>query len=269
MRALRGSHRYVFVFVLVLAIIMVSIALPPDDSGRGLLMIALTALTLFVAVWLSGTTAWTPRIAVGLVIFAAVAAACSWLIPGVKDEIGVATRLIILSVVVVLPFVIGEGAFRAMKEEGVTLGVVFGAIAIYLLIAIAFAVVYAITSDVESAPFFTGMKVMKFGYFPDFMYFSVVTQSTVGYGDFVPATGAGRAFASTQALMGQLYLVSVVAIVVGNFGQGTKRQRQQQQKKLKAIQEQVGQLQSDQKTDEKDEEQARKDETGAGEDGKH
>ena len=260
MKALRGSHRYVYVFGLVLAIIMVSIALPPDNSGRGLLMIALTALTLFVAVWVSGTSAWTPRIIAGLVIFAAVAAACSWLIPGVKDEVGVATRLVVLSVVVVLPFVIGEGALRAMKEEGVTLGVVFGAIANYLLIAIAFAVIYAITSDVEATPFFAGKQVMKFGYFPDFMYFSVVTQSTVGYGDFVPATGAGRAFASTQALMGQLYLVSVVAVVVGNFGQGTKRQRKMQQKKLKELQGEVGQLESDRKTDDKDEKGAKEDE---------
>lgn len=253
-KALRGSHRYVIVFVLVLAIIMVSIALPPDNSGRGLLMIALTALTLVVAVWLSGTTAWTPRIAVGLVIFAAVAAACSWLIPGVKDEVGVATRLVVLSVVMVLPLVIGEGAYRSMKQDGVTLGVVFGAIANYLLIAVGFAVIYAITSDIETAPFFAGMKVMKFGYFPDFMYFSVVTQSTVGYGDFVPATGAGRAFASVQALMGQLYLVSVVAIVVGNFGQGTERQRKKQQQKMKELHKEVTQLEADQKDDKKDDE---------------
>jgi hypothetical protein len=90
------------------------------------------------------------------------------------------------------------------------------------------------------------MEPMKFGFFPDFMYFSVITQSTVGYGDFVPATGLGRAFASAQALVGQLYLVSVVAVVVGNFGRGTDRQRQVQQQKLKALQGEVQNLEVDQ-----------------------
>lgn len=246
MKALRGSHRYLVVFVLVLAIIMVSIALPPNNSGRGVLMVALTALTLFAAVWVSGTTAWTPRIVACLAVFAAGIAIVTWLLPGVKDEVGIATRLVVLSVVVVLPFVIGAGALRAMKEDGVTLGVVFAAVSIYLLIAIAFAVAYAIISDLQSDPFFSGMEPMKFGFFPDFMYFSVITQSTVGYGDFVPATGLGRAFASAQALVGQLYLVSVVAVVVGNFGRGTDRQRQMQQEKLKALQGEVQNLEVDQ-----------------------
>ena len=251
-KALRGSHRYIVVFVLVLAIIMVSIALPPDDAGRGVVMIALSALTLFVAVYVSGTNAWTPRIVAGLVVFAAFAAAVTWLVPGIKDEVGVATRLVVLSVVLVLPFVIGGGAMRAMKEDGVTLGVVFGAIAIYLLIAIAFAVTYAIIGDVESKPFFAGGGTTDFDAFPEFMYFSVITQSTVGYGDLVPVTGPGRAFASAQALMGQLYLVSVVAVVVGNFGRGTQRQRDMERKRLKSIQEEVTQLQSDDKASKTD-----------------
>lgn len=244
-RDLRGSHRYLIVFVLVLTIIVVAIALPPNNSGRGVLMVVLTAVTLFFAVWVSGTTAWTPRIIACLGVVAASIAIVTWALPGVKDEVGVATRLVVLSVVVVLPFVIGAGSLRAMKQDGVTLGVVFAAVSNYLLIAIAFAVLYAVTSDLQSAPFFSGMKPMKFGNFPDFMYFSVITQSTVGYGDFVPATGLGRAFASAQALMGQLYLVSVVAVVVGNFGRGTERQREMQRKKLKGLQDEVSQLQAD------------------------
>jgi voltage-gated potassium channel Kch len=250
MASLRGSHRYLIVFVLVLAIILSSIALPPDNSGRGVVTVALSALTFFAAVWISGTTAWTPRIILGLVIFAAVVAVISWLAPGIDDEVGVATRLVVLSVVVALPFVIGGGAFRAMKQEGVTLGVVFGAVSIYLLIALAFAVTYAIVGELESDPFFAQGGNSKFGEFPEYMYFSVITQTTVGYGDFTPATGAGRAFASAQALMGQLYLVSVVAVVVGNFGRGTERQRQAQQQKLKALQGQVAVLDEDQKDEE-------------------
>ena len=58
---------------------------------------------------------------------------------------------------------------------------------------------------------------------------------------------SGRAFASAQALMGQLYLVSVVAVVVGNFGRGTERQREMQRQRFKGLQDEVSQLQTDEK----------------------
>lgn len=51
----------------------------------------------------------------------------------------------------------------------------------------------------------------------DFLYFSVITLTTVGYGDLTPATAVGRTIAMTEALVGQLYLVSVVAAVVGRW----------------------------------------------------
>ena len=50
------------------------------------------------------------------------------------------------------------------------------------------------------------------------MYFSYVTLTTVGYGDFTAATSTGRMIAVSEALTGQLYLVSAVALLVGNIG---------------------------------------------------
>jgi len=41
--------------------------------------------------------------------------------------------------------------------------------------------------------------------------------TTTGYGDFVAATGLGRAIAITEALVGQVYLVTVVAAIVSNL----------------------------------------------------
>lgn len=45
-----------------------------------------------------------------------------------------------------------------------------------------------------------------------------MTMTTVGYGDLVTALDFGQAIAVTQALLGQVYLVTVVALVVGNIG---------------------------------------------------
>ena len=44
------------------------------------------------------------------------------------------------------------------------------------------------------------------------------TLTTLGYGDFAPATDFVRALASVEALGGQLYLVTVIAVLVGNLG---------------------------------------------------
>jgi hypothetical protein len=51
----------------------------------------------------------------------------------------------------------------------------------------------------------------------DTLYFSLVTLTTVGYGDITPEANLARAIAVTEALVGQLYLVSVVAAVVSRF----------------------------------------------------
>jgi hypothetical protein len=50
------------------------------------------------------------------------------------------------------------------------------------------------------------------------MYFSFITLATVGYGDLVPALQLGRALAVLEGLTGQLYLVTVVALVVSRIG---------------------------------------------------
>jgi hypothetical protein len=51
----------------------------------------------------------------------------------------------------------------------------------------------------------------------DTLYFSLITLTTVGFGDITPGSNVARAIASTEALVGQLYLVSVVAAVVARF----------------------------------------------------
>ena len=51
----------------------------------------------------------------------------------------------------------------------------------------------------------------------DFLYFSFVTQTTVGYGDFTAAGDLGRALCVVEALVGQLYLVTIIAVLVSRM----------------------------------------------------
>jgi hypothetical protein len=52
----------------------------------------------------------------------------------------------------------------------------------------------------------------------NFLYFSFVTITTVGYGDLTAGTNLGRSIAIAEALTGQIYLVTVVATIVGGLG---------------------------------------------------
>jgi hypothetical protein len=65
----------------------------------------------------------------------------------------------------------------------------------------------------SSEPFFASGE----GDTEDFLYFSFATLTTVGYGDLTAASDLGRSLAIMEALIGQVYLVTVVALIVGNL----------------------------------------------------
>ena len=48
-----------------------------------------------------------------------------------------------------------------------------------------------------------------------FIYFSLTTITTLGYGDLAPVSEVGRLLATIEALVGQVYLVTFVGMVVG------------------------------------------------------
>ena len=117
---------------------------------------------------------------------------------------------------------LARGVVATVRANGVTLNAVSGVLTLYLMLTLVFGVLYALCNDLGSAPFFAGKP--EDSVVPgDFVYFAVTTQTTVGFGDFVPGTNVGRAFASAQAVIGQMYLVTVVAVVISNLGRAPRR----------------------------------------------
>jgi voltage-gated potassium channel Kch len=53
--------------------------------------------------------------------------------------------------------------------------------------------------------------------FSTFIYFAFVTLTTLGYGDISPLTPLARSLSTFTALFGQLYLVIIMALIVGKF----------------------------------------------------
>ena len=77
-----------------------------------------------------------------------------------------------------------------------------------------FAFLYAAINGLGGSPFFSQTSHATTA---EFLYFSFVTQTTVGYGDFTAAGGLGRTLAVLEAVTGQLYLVTVIALLVSRL----------------------------------------------------
>jgi Ca2+/Na+ antiporter len=156
----------------------------------------------------------------------AVAAAVAGLVPIFwgddvqKELVRLATFLLIFTS---LPS-IAVGLVRQLRrDKSITIRTVFGALCIYMLLIITFASAFGVVSMVEDAAFFAqGESANQYGYF---VYFAVTTITTLGIGDYTPATDFGRALTGVLALIGQIYLVTVVALIVGNLGRRAPKRK--------------------------------------------
>ena len=123
------------------------------------------------------------------------------------------------AIMLLVPVAILRRIGKEFEEEGVDLEIVMGALCAYLFIGAYFAFLYNVFATLSKTPFFAQPGAdSKLNY----LYFSFVTLTTTGYGDISPAYGPGRMIAVIEAIIGQLYLVSVVAIVVSAFGKRKK-----------------------------------------------
>jgi hypothetical protein len=99
---------------------------------------------------------------------------------------------------------------RAMVD----VSTVLGALCVYLLFAVFFAGLHQLLGAFIT-PYLNGTGDPASA--SDVLYFSVITLTTVGFGDITPASEVARSVTVTEALVGQLYLVSVVAAAVGSW----------------------------------------------------
>lgn len=117
--------------------------------------------------------------------------------------------ILIVVLAAVAPIVIVR---RLITHRFVTLSTLLGAIAGYLLISVAFFYVFLLSSETQAGAFFGHPYPTT-----DYMYFSLVTITTVGYGDLVPTSNVDRLLANAEMVIGQVYLVTFVAMIVGLY----------------------------------------------------
>ena len=101
-----------------------------------------------------------------------------------------------------------------------TIDGIFATVVVYMLIAVFFSRLYLLLLGVDPQSF--DLPVPATERTPqllqvDLLYYSLITQCSVGYGDVLPVSDIARMLAVIQAIVGQFYMAVVVAIFVGMY----------------------------------------------------
>ncbi len=203
---LRESGMTALLALLLLTIFVVPVAAPAlGDAGR-------TAIELFyVLTLLAGAFAIAEhrRIATVVAALAVGAVAIAWLaapLTGTPWPFAHHAATLFASVLLA-----GMVAVRVFAPGRITGDRLMGAVALYLLLGIAWGNAYELVAQADPAAFSVpadGARGVE-----RWFYFSFVTLTTVGYGDVAPLARGARALAIGEALVGQLF----PAVVLGRL----------------------------------------------------
>ena len=205
-----GSFRYGGVLLLTLAVALFALTAPDGRGSRTIEQLAAGA-TLLVAVVTSRAPRRTRRAAGSALVVALV-------VTGAGAAAGVTEPVVSFAVTAVMlaatAAVIVAGMVRLVLERGVGVQAVLGAVTIYVLAGLTFAfVIGTIAEGLHGAFFASGTDGVQ----SERVYYSFTVLTTTGFGDFTAANRGGRALAVLEMLIGQIYLVTVIATLVGNL----------------------------------------------------
>jgi hypothetical protein len=199
------------VLAAIVAAMVFQLAAPNTDLSR-FIAIVLQSTVIVLALRAAGFHRHIVKVAAA--VLGALAIVVGVALIGINDIAPAAPRVLTLVLVLLTPAAIVAGVIRELREDKrVTILTVFCGLSLYLLLGLAFAVLFGAVEDIGSGYFFAHDEP---GTTNDFLYFSLATLTTVGYGDLAAASDLGRAMSVTEALIGQIYLVTVLAVVVAN-----------------------------------------------------
>ena len=218
-----GARRPEYSFGIVLVLILVSLTFQvaaPETEGSRFVTLVIHGAVLLAAI----DAAHAHRALLGI---AGVAIAVALVVSGIAlagpGEVSETPAGVVnLMFIGMTPLIVARGLLRDIRDEGtVTIRTMLGVLCIYLLIGIFFAFMYGVIDVVAGEEFFPRVDPADAS---DFLYFSFSTLTTVGYGDLVTTNEVGRSLAITEALIGQIYLVTIVALIIANIRPGRPRE---------------------------------------------
>jgi len=147
---------------------------------------------------------------------AAVALAVVYAIAGGSVLLGTASLIVAVLLLVATAEVLGT----VIGEREVGFRTILGAISVYVILGLLFAFLYAGIAKVQGGSFF--QEPTQTG---DVMFFSITTLTTTGYGNLIPAAQPGRMISGLEMLLGQIFLVTLIAGLVSLWRPGIRGRR--------------------------------------------
>ena len=206
-----AEYRFGLVLLLLLAT-FVFMAAAPTGAWTRTILVLLQGTTPIAALSAAGVPRRLVRLAALVTVVAFAVTAVTTPVSGTTPT-GLSALLNAL-LVALAPVAI---VWSIVRRRVIDVQTVLGALCVYVLLGMFWAFVFSAVGAFGSAPFFAQQQS---GTTADYLYFAFVTLTTVGYGDLTAAGHLGRALAVLDALLGQIYLVTVVALLVSNLGRG-------------------------------------------------
>jgi hypothetical protein len=205
--------------VLVLTILL---GLPLREAGQGRLLFGLMiASVIYAAALAAGDTKSLRKIYVALVT-PSILIDLKIIIVGAGDALAIVGGLF---QIVFLGFTGSAILVHIMRRERVTMDTILGGVCAYLLVGEVFAFSFGMIEMLRPGSFLEGGRMLReppnahhlLGRRPELTYFSFTTLTTLGYGDIVPVAPIARVVAVIEALVGQIFLATFLAFLVGNY----------------------------------------------------
>jgi Ion channel len=224
-RWLERGERVSDAFGLVFVLVVVTYVLASLLENRGWTSVVLTvatSATSVVALTSSHAHARLVRAAIvlsGLTVLLAAIGAAS----GDRVWLNLAT----LIQVTLLAIAMGAVLRRVVMAPEVGSRTILGALSVYAVLGILFTFVYGVIDRIQGGPFFEGHPHPASS---DFLFFSYTTLTTTGYGNLVPGSQPGRLISGLEMMIGQIFLVTLVAGLVSLWRPGEAMRRRREAK---------------------------------------
>jgi len=129
-------------------------------------------------------------------------------------------RLLIVSKLLLFVFLM-LAVFNALRQvatgNDINMNRIVGAICVYLMLGVMWSVGYSVLEFSQPGSFGGLTQQIAPAWNPDWIYFSFVTITTLGYGDILPLTQSARSLAFAEAIVGQFYIAVLVAGLVSAY----------------------------------------------------
>ncbi len=207
----KDSYGLLFIFLLVDYLVLMLVNSP---RWGGLARTLPIAITVLFAMHTSNARRHVLRAAQVAVVIAFAGGIAQAIAGDVKTAAGVSFVLVGL-MLVITPVAILR---RILPKETVEVETLFAAVDVYIIIGLIFSVLFIAIANFFHPPQHAAFLAQP-GYHPssNYVYLSFVTLTTVGFGDLTPFSNTARSVVVLEALIGQIFLVTLVARLVSLY----------------------------------------------------